>query len=122
MRAQFLAANLHIQQQLAVSHFRIHSVKEKFSAAGLARTDSFLYGLGGRYPLSPSVFIQATAPGARTRAAVPIDSSAVVNLFRCPQCGAETWELVSAKQLLCQECDTKYEQKDGIWDFKEAVV
>jgi SAM-dependent methyltransferase len=122
MVAQFSAANLHIQQQLAVSHFRIDQVKRKFSPAWLARADSLLYGLGGRYPLSPSVFIQATAPGAQPRAAVHTDPSAIVNLFRCPQCGAEKWELVAAKQLLCQECDIKYERKSGIWDFKEAVV
>lgn len=122
MQAQLAAAGLTVQQQLAVSHFRLEGLKQKLSAEQLAQVDSYLFGLGGRYPLAPSVFVQATAPKVRVRAAVSTEPTAVVNLFCCPHCRGEQWELVATKQLLCQACGKLYTKHDDIWDFKEETA
>ncbi len=114
-------AHLLVQQQLAVSHFRIGQVKARCDAHWLAQIDSRLFWLGGRYPLSPSVFMQAVAPGADRRLEVSADPSALAQLFRCPACAAEAFELGDPRQLLCKVCGKKYTQTDGIWDFKEPV-
>jgi ubiquinone/menaquinone biosynthesis C-methylase UbiE len=122
MTEKLSGARLQIQQQFAVSHFRLPRIKQTVPAAVLAKADSWLYRLGGVYPLSPSVLVQATTPAGQGRAAVNTDPSAVTQLFCCPQCGKEQWELVSPKQLLCQNCGKQYRQTGLIWDFKEEIV
>jgi SAM-dependent methyltransferase/DNA-directed RNA polymerase subunit RPC12/RpoP len=121
MTARMGEAGLQIRRQLAVSHFRLPQLKARIDPQRLAQADRLLFGLGGRYPLSPSVFLQATAPNAAARAACTTDPADVAALFRCPNCGSEFLEMGAIKQLSCRDCGTKYRQKDGIWDFKEAV-
>jgi ribosomal protein L37AE/L43A len=77
--------------------------------------------MGGRYPLSPSVFVQLDAPQAKVRAQAPTERTAIAQLFRCPNCGQEKFKMVANEQLLCEECATTYIQQSGIWDFKEAM-
>jgi hypothetical protein len=133
MADQMAEAQLSVQLQLAVSHFRISIVKERFDAYRLAQLDRLLFHLGGKFPLAPSVFVQAANPNGPGRTQVSTglnpgfnpesdtDPAAVAALFRCPQCEAEAFELRAPKQILCQVCGIRFEQKSGIWDFKEAI-
>ncbi len=121
MNAQFSNANLVVKEQLAVSHFRLPTLKRVISAEQLAQLDEWLFATGGHYPLAPSVFVQARTTATQSRPAVSAAGAEVVKLFRCPQCNAEAFSLVSTTQLVCGSCHRHYAQKDGIWDFKEAV-
>jgi SAM-dependent methyltransferase len=121
MNQQLAATPLRIRKQLAVSHLRMPWLKERFNAATLAKVDSWLFELGGYFPVSPSVFVQVETVTGRPRNAVSDDPADVAKLFHCPQCNAEAFELVSSRQLLCKECATTYQQKEGIWDFKGTV-
>lgn len=52
MEKQFANAQLHVRQQFAVSHFRTPLLKRNVPTATLAKADSWLFGLGGHYPLA----------------------------------------------------------------------
>jgi hypothetical protein len=120
MAERMAAAQLSVRQELAVSHFRISILKQRFDAHWLAQADSLLF-IGGRFPIAPSVFVQAVAPNAPCPQEVSSDPTMMAHLFRCPTCGAEAFDLAELgafRQLLCQVCGKKYRQKDGIWDFK----
>lgn len=121
MKAQFSNAKLVVKEQLAVSHFRLPPLKRVISPEQLAQFDEWLFAAGGRYPLAPSVFIQAMTAAPHLRRAVSADVAEIAKLFRCPQCNAEAFSFVSATQLVCGACHRHYAQKNGIWDFKEAV-
>lgn len=64
MTARFAAAGLRIRQRYAVSHFRLPGLKARVAPERLAQIDSWLFTAGGRLPLAPSVFLQATAAGS----------------------------------------------------------
>lgn len=121
MNKQFNEAKLLINAQRAVSHFRWPILKNNLKAEKLAKADSALFRLGGLYPLAPSVFAQLAAPTAGVRATVSTELSGLAQLFRCPHCAKETFEMVGNEQLLCRNCDKKYMQRSGVWDFKEEV-
>ncbi len=59
MADRFNEARLQIERQLAVSHFRLPVLKNTIPPDLLAKADSWLFDLGGYYPLSPSVFVRA---------------------------------------------------------------
>jgi hypothetical protein len=121
MTNRFVDAHFSLQQQLAISHFRLPFLKRYVATKTLAQIDSLLFDAGGRFPLSPSVIVQAKARDAGARPAVDLTPETMGGLFRCPHCGVEAFELVAARQLLCMNCGKQYEQKQGIWDFKEAM-
>lgn len=128
MWGQFAQAKLSVRQQLAVSHFRTPAFKRLVPTAWLAKADSWLFGLGGRYPLSPSVFVQATAAGeaaGEDNMAAPVAAGAgmdVSALFSCPVCGSDrTFVQVEPSRLRCVHCETGFAKRDGIWDFKEPL-
>jgi SAM-dependent methyltransferase len=121
---QMATAQLAMRQQLAVSHFRIDVLKQRFDASQLAQVDSLLFRAGGRFPLAPSVFVQAVAVDAPRPLAVSSNQTQVTALFRCPACGGEAFELSELgvfRQILCQVCGKKYQETDQIWDFKTAI-
>jgi hypothetical protein len=126
MDAQFAEVGLKVQQQLAVSHFRTPLLKRSVSAKTLAKVDSWLFGLGGLYPLAPSVFVSAAATGKdaqiNERHIRASDVGDLTDLFSCPACGGErTLTLEHPTQLVCQQCSKRYANRDGIWDFKESL-
>ena len=122
MQEQFSAANLVVKEQYAVSHFRLPSVKRFVSAEQLAQLDEWLFVAGGRYPLAPSVFVQAQTNIAQPRVMLGDDPTELAKLFRCPHCSAEAFSFVSATQLVCGSCNHHYAKQHGIWDFKEVVT
>lgn len=124
MDAQFAAAGLQKQKQLAVSHFRLRAIKKRVSAQALATWDSRLFGPGAHFPISPSVFVQATTAFGPTgqQAPVPTQQShaaSVANLFRCVACGHEPLHQESTTEISCPTCHARYTRRNMIWDFKE---
>ncbi len=120
MSQRLAEAGLHRRQQLAVSHFRLPLLKRRISPSALAKLDSLLFDLGGRYPLSPSVFVQAQRRGQSMPAPVSTAPADVVQLFRCPTCQGAL-AAVSGKRARC-ECGREYGRRGQIWDFKESVT
>ncbi len=121
MSQQFAATGLSVAEQYGVSHFRLPVAKERIGAATLARLDAALFGLGGKYPLAPSVFVQATAPAAGVRARASTAPEDVAALFRCPKSGAESMEQIDEGLVRSPESGLTYARRDGVWDFKEPV-
>jgi SAM-dependent methyltransferase len=121
MWEQFQQARLVVRQQFAVSHFRLPWLKRKVPAALLAKLDSWLFRMGGRYPLAPSVFVRlqgAVQEGAST----PAGPGRIEDLFCCPACSSDrTLRLVNELILVCTSCHTRYARRAGIWDFKEPM-
>ncbi|MBX3013870.1 MAG: class I SAM-dependent methyltransferase [Caldilineaceae bacterium] len=118
MNEQMTKSGLVRQQQLAVSHFRLPFLKQRVNPTHLAQIDSVFFRLGGHYPLAPSVFVQATSNQGRVPQAITGNGTAIAELFCCPQCRAEAFQLVTEGQLLCRQCNAAYAKKNGIWDFK----
>lgn len=120
MWEQFARARLVPARQLAVSHFRVPWLKRWVPARSLARLDRLLFTVGGRYPLSPSVFVQVRPQGAEAPRYAGVQ--AVNDLLACPFCGMEgNFVLTQEDRLFCRSCGTGYARRDGIWDFKEPV-
>jgi len=122
MQSQFADAQLGTRKQFAVSHFRMPALKQLIDAERLANVDEWLFSTGGYYPLAPSVFVKAGITSARPRPAIGTTPAEVAKLFRCPTCNAEAFTLLTPSQLVCGQCDRRYLQQNGIWDFKEAVA
>jgi ubiquinone/menaquinone biosynthesis C-methylase UbiE len=127
MWKQFVEARLNVREQLAVSHFRTPLLKRSIPAATLAKVDSWFFGVGGRYPLAPSVFVQVEVE-QNPEESNPHDNlfyddlNDLTNLFSCPACGGErTLRVERETQLDCQSCSKHYVKREGIWDFKEAL-
>ena len=123
MDEQFAAAGLRKQQQLAVSHFRLGAIKSRVNAQTLAGWDSRLFGPGARFPISPSVFVQATATSGPTGQQAPVPPTAsgadpVALLFRCVNCGHEPLTQQGPDRVDCPACHTQYKCQNQIWDFK----
>lgn len=113
MAEQLQGAGLHIDRELAVSHFRIAALKEHIPARRLAAADGAIQGVGALWKLTPSVFVRCTAPGARPPG-LPSE------LFQCPECaGALT---PGQDSLDCAGCGRRWPQRDGIYDFKEPLA
>lgn len=122
MDEQFHRAGLDIRQQFAVSHFRQGALKRRFDAHQLARVDAALFGIGGRLPVAPSVFVQAqVGADAGPPADVSADTTQLAGLFRCPASGSEAMEQIDDDLLYCPESGLSYARRDGVWDFKEPV-
>ncbi len=108
MRHRFAAAGFGVRSVRTVSHFRIPLLKKIIPAQWLAKLDGWAQPTGRWWQLTPSVFFQATASN---------NTPPAENLFRCPTCG--TANLHShAQGLLCSACDSLWEYRDGIYDFK----
>ncbi len=121
MERQIIAASLGIKEQLAVSHFRLPSLKNRIAAQRLAQWDQALFRVGGNFPIAPSVFLKTELRELRARSTVETGAATIAALFRCPQCAAEKFVLVTPLEILCGECQSRFANKEGIWDFKEPV-
>lgn len=123
MDACFQKVGLYKDEQLAVSHFRLPILKKTISPQLLVKFERMLVKPGGFFPLAPSVFVkmhtqlgwQATEQGKRIKHHRVSD---LTQLFRCPQCEAESLTQESDSCLHCQNCHTRYLRKNKIWDFK----
>jgi SAM-dependent methyltransferase len=112
---------LPVRQRFAVSHFRLNALKRKVAPQRLAQVDSALFHLGGRYPLAPSVFVQAEAPRSGTRANIGTLREDIAHLFACPACGHEGLEWAGEEKVCCPACGASYARQQQVWDFKRTV-
>lgn len=126
MDAQFAAAGLHKQAQLAVSHFRLGAIKSRMNAHSLARWDSRLFAPAGRFPVSPSVFVRVATHSGPLVQQAPIEArgdggaTQVAGLFRCVACAHEPLVQHAETEVGCPVCHARYYRHNQIWDFKAA--
>ncbi len=97
----------------AVSYFRIPWLKRRVPPHLLARLDALLHRVGGRYPLSPSVFVQAQLVRNTQGPSHPL-------AFRCPQCGYEPLPVVP-HDVHCPHCHACWPYREGIYHFKPSA-
>ena len=121
MQQKLDEAGFDVQQRLAVSHFRLPLLKQMMPPQFLAQMDSILFGVGGYYPLSPSVFVQAKPQQTVDRAEVGTNPDQVAALFVCPRCATGGLTRVDEDLLHCPSCDVRYARTQAVWDFKDTV-
>ncbi len=121
MTEQFRRAGLAVGRQFGVSHFRLPQAKRFVSAKRLAKIDSWLFTLGGAYPLAPSVFLQAEKPQGAKRSTIGATPDELPQLLRCPSCGHEGMDWADDNLVACPGCRTRYRRHQGVWDMKEPV-
>jgi len=108
MRGQLERAGFRIEEELAISNFRLPAIKKRVSPELLARIDNAIAGPGAALKLSPSILTKNTAIKPETPAQ---------GFFQCPQCGGRDMEL-AANAYLCPGCGSRWPIRDGIIDFR----
>ena len=121
MEHRFVQAGLHIERRYAVSHFRLNAIKARVNPETLARIDSWLFAVGGTYPLSPSVFWRVDVPQGCVRSAASSAQEALAQLLRCPVCATEPLERLDDDHVVCTACRSQFARRGGVWDMKEAL-
>jgi len=101
---------LSVRKRRAVSTFRLGILKRSLPTSLLVALDRALQPAGGRFPLSPSVFLRCEAGGDRS-------GQVRANPFRCTACGASPLE-ERRDSLSCAACGASYPIEDGIYTFK----
>lgn len=120
MDERFAEADLTSARQFGVSHFRLPALKQTLGANVLSKLDSLIFGLGGRVPIAPSVFVELRSPtSAQREEADALDD--LSKLFRCPSCATDAAMQVENEVCTCSGCNRSYQLANGIWDFKAAV-
>ena len=111
-----------IERTLTLSHFRVGFFKRFVPVSILVFLDSIFQWTGALWQLSPSVFVKARKDDLHGKYGVET-SPALTNLllfFKCPNCGY--YPLMDEKNYLeCSSCRKRWEVKDGIYDFREAM-
>ena len=102
-----------LERQLAVSYFRLAGFKKHLPLNLLIQLDAMLQPSGKWYQFSPSVFTRSCATGEGQKAANGL-------FFKCPNCGADTFNPHIAK-LICQGCSRIWPIREGIFDFRSDV-
>jgi ubiquinone/menaquinone biosynthesis C-methylase UbiE len=111
-----------IEKTLTLSHFRVGFLKRLVPTGILVFFDSLFQWTGVLWQFTPSVFVKAKRGKLQGQHGQET-SPALANLskfFKCPDCG--TSPLIDRKHHLeCSNCRKKWEYKDGIYDFREAM-
>jgi len=111
-----------IEKTLTLSHFRVGFLKRTIPTGILVFFDSLFQWTGMLWQYTPSVFVRARRGKLQGQFGEET-SPALANLslfFKCPDCG--TSPLIDHKNHLeCSNCRKKWEYKDGIYDFREAM-
>jgi hypothetical protein len=99
-----------LQDQLAVSYFRLGVLKKHLPLDLLLKLDAWLQPTGNFFQFSPSVFTRSQATGD-----TPLAASGT--FFRCPIC-----ETIDIKphgfRIICNRCGRDWPIRDGIFDFR----
>jgi len=113
IREQLAQAGLRVQRQRALSYLRMDLLKRRLPHRLLVGLDRLLQPTGALVQLSPSVFVQSSAPANKPAAAAGA-------YFRCTACGSA--ELADrGMSLSCSACGTSFAIRDGIYDFKDPL-
>ncbi len=111
------ALGFEIKRTLTLSHFRVGLLKRIVPTGILVFLDSLFQWTGALWQLSPSVFVKAAVTGRDEHLPIP---ASIVEFFKCPECGYSP--LIEKKEYLeCSSCKKKWEVRDGIYDFREAL-
>jgi SAM-dependent methyltransferase len=115
LQQQLNAANFTCSRLLTVSHYRFEPIKKVVPAGLLAYLDALWQWTGNWWQLSPSVFMKNKYHGEG-------ESAQTNTFFACPECLSP---LGSGENdyLLCPgpHCQLQWQEKAGIYDFKEPV-
>jgi ubiquinone/menaquinone biosynthesis C-methylase UbiE len=99
-----------LQQQLAVSNFRLGVLKRTLPFNLLTWLEAWLQPTGNWWQLSPSVFIRSQAVGDTPTAQAG-------TFFKCPVCDSYNLKPNGFK-LMCEKCSREWPIRDGIFDFR----
>jgi len=110
VRQNLTQAGFAIQQERAVSLFRIAQLKRAVSPRTLAALDGLLQRPLAPFKPTPSVFVRARRD---TSAAIAPDG----DFFRCPACHS-TNLTQDNDALLCQGCARRWPVIDGVYDLR----
>ncbi len=121
MTKQMDEAGLQIARQFAVSHFRLPAIKDHVPTERLVGIERPFFELGGRFPLAPSVFVQATAPNNGLAQASSTQQCDVAKLLRCPHCSTSSLQADGEDKVGCLECGRRYARRNNIWDMKSEL-
>jgi SAM-dependent methyltransferase len=107
-----------IEKTFALSHFRVGLLKRIVPTRILVFLDSLFQWTGAWWQLSPSVFVKAKRVGRN--AIPPSGQDTILSYFKCPDCDHSPL-IDQVDFLACPGCGTKWEVKDGIYDFREPM-
>lgn len=110
VRKWLMESRFELQEQLAVSYFRLGVLKHNLPINLLKRVEKWLQPTGKFCQLSPSVFTRNQALGDN-----PIAQSDT--FFKCPDCGSYNLR-PHGPRIICLECSHEYPIRDGIFDFR----
>jgi ubiquinone/menaquinone biosynthesis C-methylase UbiE len=114
IRAWLKETGFNLQEQLAVSYFRLGVIKRILPINLLTKLETWLQPTGNRYQLSPSIFTRSQAMGDTPKAQAG-------TFFKCPVC--ESYNLKPhGFRLICTECAREWPIKDDIFDFRMDVA
>lgn len=108
MKDALVRTGFQVEEELAISNFRLPLLKKHVSPALLARIDNVLAGPGARLALSPSVV-------TKNRSVKQV--SPAEGFFVCPKCRSSDLSLVSGG-FVCADCQSLWPVVDGIVDFR----
>lgn len=111
MLDQIHAAGFTIEQEFALSHFRLGALKRHISPQWLAQLDRLLFIPGALFKVSPSVM---------ARASVRKDTLPGEGFFRCLACGSEDL-IETSEHVLCQTCGKQWPIVNGIYDMRSVT-
>lgn len=120
MGKRMVDAGLDVTQQYAVSHFRVPALKQRVSPDRLAAAEQPLFGIGGRFPLAPSVFVQARSRGDGQNRVPSVAAKDIPHLLRCPHCNTSPLRWEGENEVVCPSCNRCYAKQGQVWDMKDA--
>ena len=101
-------SGFYIEEELAISNFRLQAIKKWISPSVLAQIDNAIAGPGASLKLSPSIL---------TRNISTKHPASAEGLFQCPQCGSPDL-LPTPEAFICPQCDERWPIIDSIIDFR----
>lgn len=113
MERELRDAGFDVEDELAVSTFRLSLLKRLTPARLLASLDALIQRPSARLKLAPSLFLRAHINK-------PAAASAPRSLFRCPACGSTPLS-PSAMAHICGGCGRRWAIQDGIHNFREPI-
>ncbi len=104
-------ANFQLQERVPVSFFRLGMLKRNIPGSTLASLDRMVQG--SRWLVAPSIFTKNVALGGEDHTDIPFHE-----IFACPETGGT---LHYEGDFFINEQGTRWEIRDGIYDFKEPA-
>jgi len=108
MQQAIQQAGFYIEEELAISNFRLQAIKKRISPSVLAQIDNAIAGPGASLKLSPSIL---------TKNISTKQPASGEGLFQCPRCGS-TDLLSTPDAIICSQCHERWLIIDGIFDFR----